>query len=365
MLSQNAAQAFFTFLSINSRSQPSLFCRKVVSGSLKLYPSAIRHTRPSSSSTRWKSRQGRDAFAREAKVQGLKSRAAFKLLEIDAKYKIFKKGQTVVDLGYAPGSWSRVAVERTKPNGRIVGIDIIPAQPPKGVSTIQGNFLSPSVRDSVKEFLRDNPQNRTRPSIFTTEAAPGVLQTDRNYIDLEQHVAGEGGEEGVGVRMRGRSGRKEVPGRVVDVVLSDMSAPWDQTSGFWKRSLSDPYYRMMNTSGINFKDHAGSMDLCTAALLFAHDTLRVGGHFVCKFYQGAEDRELEGRLRKMFAAVYREKPESSRSESKEAYFVAMRRKSDPPKKPDHEEDPLAHETSATKNDYCGDNKDGVDGVGGK
>lgn len=47
--------------------------------------------------------------------------------------------------------------------------------------------------------------------------------------------------------------------RVVDVVLSDMSAPWEQTTGFWKRSLSNPYFRMMNTSGINFKDHAGSM----------------------------------------------------------------------------------------------------------
>lgn len=48
-------------------------------------------------------------------------------------------------------------------------------------------------------------------------------------------------------------------GLTVDVVLSDMSAPWEQTTGFWKRSLSDPYIRMMNTSGIPFKDHAGSM----------------------------------------------------------------------------------------------------------
>ena len=47
--------------------------------------------------------------------------------------------------------------------------------------------------------------------------------------------------------------------QTVDVVLSDMSAPWNQTTGFWSRSLSDPYYRMMNATGINFKDHAGSM----------------------------------------------------------------------------------------------------------
>jgi len=51
----------------------------------------------------------------------------------------------------------------------------------------------------------------------------------------------------------------EADGRVVDVVLSDMSEPWEQTSGFWKKSVSDPYRRMMNTSGIPFRDHAGSM----------------------------------------------------------------------------------------------------------
>jgi 21S rRNA (uridine2791-2'-O)-methyltransferase len=58
-----------------------------------------------------------------------------------------------------------------------------------------------------------------------------------------------------------RTGRKVLDdvGKMVDVVLSDMSAPWEQTTGFWKKSLSGPYNRMMNTSGINFKDHAGSM----------------------------------------------------------------------------------------------------------
>ncbi|TAQ83692.1 hypothetical protein B7494_g7983 [Chlorociboria aeruginascens] len=262
----------------------------------------------SSSSTRWTQRQGRDSFAREAKVQGLKSRAAFKLLEIDSKYRLFKKGQTVVDL---------VAVERTKPNGRILGIDIIPAQPPKGVSTIQGNFLSVEVQAEVKRFLRDPDRGRPRSQPFAEDAlladrGNSIIDGSQSYIDLERQVEAD--------ETQGSSEK------MVDVVLSDMSAPWHQTTGFWKRSLSDPYIRMMNTSGINFKDHAGSMDLCAAALQFCYDTLRVGGHFVCKFYQGAEDKEFEGRLRRMFGAIHREKPESSRSESKEAYFVALRRK---------------------------------------
>ncbi|PMD25221.1 23S ribosomal RNA methyltransferase [Hyaloscypha hepaticicola] len=283
--------------------------------------------RSSSSSTRWKSRQGRDSFAREAKVQGLKSRAAFKLLEIDAKYRLFKKGQTVVDLGYAPGSWSQVAVERTKPNGRILGIDIIPAQPPKGVSTIQGNFLSTGVRDEVKRFLSDPDRGRPRQQLFFTHEDTGKtevhIEEDLSYIDLERH-ADDPPEGGITSKKRSKKAEDD-GGKMVDIILSDMSEPWEQTTGFWKRTLSNPY-RMMNTSGIPFKDHAGSMDLCAAALHFAHDTLRIGGHFVCKFYQGVEDKDFEKELRKMFRTVHREKPESSRSESKEAYFVALRRK---------------------------------------
>ncbi|KAF2965693.1 hypothetical protein GQX73_g7888 [Xylaria multiplex] len=250
----------------------------------------------SSSNSRWKQRQGKDYYAREAKVKGLKSRAAFKLLEMDAKYRLFKRGQTIIDLGYAPGSWSQVAVERTKPNGRVVGIDIIPAQPPKGVSTIQGNFLSPAVQNMVKEYLVEYVQQ----DVETPGDEEGTITEKPSYIDAE----------------RADSLDHETSlndGKLVDVVLSDMSAPWSQTSGFSSNTLSNPYYRMMNTSGMSFRDHAGSMDLCLAALQFASDTLRVGGHFICKFYQGSEDKALELKLRKMFGKVHREKPDSSRT----------------------------------------------------
>ncbi|KAI0554413.1 23S ribosomal RNA methyltransferase [Xylaria curta] len=276
-------------------------------------------TRWSSSKSRWKQRQGKDFFAREAKVQGLKSRAAFKLLEMDAKYKLFKRNQTVVDLGYAPGSWSQVAVERTKPHGRVVGIDLIPAQPPKGVSTIQGNFLSPVVQNIVKEYLVEFAQRRSTPvrDAETPEDEEGVVIEKPSYIDAERAESIESDHE-----------TSSNDGKLVDVVLSDMSAPWLQTSGFSSNTLSNPYNRMMNTSGMPFRDHAGSMDLCLAALQFASDTLRVGGHFVCKFYQGSEDKDLELKLKKMFGKVHREKPESSRNESREAYFVALRRKGD-------------------------------------
>ncbi|KAL4768357.1 FtsJ-like methyltransferase-domain-containing protein [Aspergillus nidulans var. acristatus] len=261
-----------------------------------------------SSSKRWQARQLKDHFTREAAVQGLKSRAAFKLLQIDEKYRVFKRGQTVVDLGYAPGSWSQVratsavALTRTRPDGRVLGVDIIPSQPPKGVSTIQGNFLDPEVQAYVRDFVR-NPR-RGRP--YSQETLQKIEDHDRmveSVLDASC-AGGDLGEDYNGVADAQRT---------VDVVLSDMSAPWLQTTGFWKRSLSNPYRRMMNTSGVPFKDHAGSMDLCRAALEFSFEVLKAGGHFVCKFYQGAEDKTLEKQLKVLFGKVHRLKPESSRS----------------------------------------------------
>ena len=154
-----------------------------------------------------------------------------------------------------------MAVERTKPSGRIIGIDIIPAQPPKGVSTIQGNFLSLGVQEEVKKFLRDPNRGRPKPQLFSTHDSDDVIEVadlEQSYIDMERHAAEEADVEMESGR-RSRRTQEEAEGKCVDVVLSDMSAPWKQTQGFWKRSLSNPYFRMMNTSGINFKDHAGSM----------------------------------------------------------------------------------------------------------
>ncbi|KAL7815471.1 FtsJ-like methyltransferase domain-containing protein [Trichoderma aethiopicum] len=279
-------------------------------------------TRFASSGNQWKQRQGHDAYVRYAKVQNLKSRAAFKLVEIDSKYKLFKKGQTVVDLGYAPGSWSQVAVDRTRPYGRVIGIDLIPAHPPQGVATFQGDFLSPTVQKLVKDFIAQSHSERPRPLVEKDDVDDGedllsehTIIDQPSYIDRERHSADIGSTST-------RSDSKQS----VDVVLSDMSEPWDQESGFRSATLSNPYDRLMNTSGNRSRDHAGSMDLCEAALQFASDTLKPGGHFVCKFYTGAEDKQLEKKLKLLFSKVYREKPEASRAESKEAYFVALFRK---------------------------------------
>ncbi|CAG5186168.1 uncharacterized protein ALTATR162_LOCUS11507 [Alternaria atra] len=296
----------------------------------------------------WKSRQGKDFFSKEARVQGLKSRAAFKLLELNDKHKLFKPGQTIVDLGFAPGSWSQVAAHRTAPDGRVIGIDLIPAQPPRGVSTIQGDFLSPIIQDEVRAYVRDPDLGRPRRQV-SAKADEGITEEElddmeRGYIDIERQAHLDGAElEPIGRPAEARDNDQDTlsklslkerdarQGRAVDVVLSDMSEPWDQTAGFYKKSLSDPYFRMMNTSGNAFRDHAGSMDLCMAAATFAFDTLKTGGHFICKYYKGSEEKAFETKLKRLFAKVYRDKPESSRAESKEAFFVALRRKETPTK----------------------------------
>lgn len=128
------------------------------------------------------------------------------------------------------------------------------------MSTIQGDFLSPAVQSYVQEFLGDPARGRPRnPSIFGSESdQKGELteeefeERQRGYIDREKSAS-------IPTEPIEDTLENEAKKWTVDVVLSDMSEPWDQTTGFWKRSLSNPYHRMMNTSGVNFRDHAGSI----------------------------------------------------------------------------------------------------------
>lgn len=166
----------------------------------------------SSSSTRWLARQGRDQYTRASKLSALKSRAAYKLLEIDHKHHLFKPGQTVVDLGYAPGSWSQVAISRVRPDGtrsgRVIGIDIIPAQPPRGVSTIQGDFLSPATRQMVLDYVRDD-----------TAGLPSVREAIESRYEHEEDITTLSSEDKTTYNTQDNG---TADGRVADVVLSDM-----------------------------------------------------------------------------------------------------------------------------------------------
>jgi 23S rRNA (uridine2552-2'-O)-methyltransferase len=105
------------------------------------------------SSQKWLERQLNDPYVARAKREGYRSRAAFKLLEIDEKFHILKPGQKIVDLGAAPGGWSQIAARKVGPKGRIVGIDLLPIDPMPGVEFIQLDFLDESAPGKLMEML--------------------------------------------------------------------------------------------------------------------------------------------------------------------------------------------------------------------
>ena len=92
------------------------------------------------SSKRWLQRHVSDTYVRKAKEKGYRSRAAFKLLEIDAKEKLLRPGMTVIDLGAAPGGWSQVAAQKVRPGGRVVAIDLLDMVPVPGAEFQKGDF---------------------------------------------------------------------------------------------------------------------------------------------------------------------------------------------------------------------------------
>jgi 23S rRNA (uridine2552-2'-O)-methyltransferase len=107
----------------------------------------------SQSSKQWLERQLNDPYVARAKREGFRSRAAFKLIEIDDKYRILKKGGRVVDLGAAPGGWSQVAVKRIGSEGRVVAIDIQEMAEVAGVDFAVIDFLDPETPDLLKAKL--------------------------------------------------------------------------------------------------------------------------------------------------------------------------------------------------------------------
>jgi 23S rRNA (uridine2552-2'-O)-methyltransferase len=105
------------------------------------------------SSQKWLERQLNDPYVARAKREGYRSRAAYKLLEIDEKYRILKPGQRVVDLGAAPGGWSQIAAKVVGAKGRVVGIDLLPIDPMPGVEFIELDFLDESAPGRLIEML--------------------------------------------------------------------------------------------------------------------------------------------------------------------------------------------------------------------
>ena len=103
-------------------------------------------------SKNWVNKQRRDIYVRQSKVDGYRARSAYKLIEIDKKFKIFKGGMLVLDIGAAPGSWSQYASKVVK-NGKVVSIDLKSMEEIKNTIQIEGDFTDPSIQKKIKDYL--------------------------------------------------------------------------------------------------------------------------------------------------------------------------------------------------------------------
>ncbi len=118
---------------------------------LTVHVKTAKYRKPSS--TKWLERQLNDPYVSEAKRLGFRSRAAFKLIQLDEKFKFLGRGKTIVDLGCSPGGWTQIAVKRNKGEGQVVGIDILPTEPILGATLIEQDFTAPDAADKLKQLL--------------------------------------------------------------------------------------------------------------------------------------------------------------------------------------------------------------------
>ncbi|NOT15513.1 MAG: 23S rRNA (uridine(2552)-2'-O)-methyltransferase RlmE [Methylotenera sp.] len=125
--------------------------------------------KPSRTSKAWMQEHLNDPYVKLAQKEGYRARAAYKLIEIDDKDKLIKSGMTIVDLGSAPGSWSQVAVQRLKGQGKVIALDILEMQPIGGVTFIQGDFREASVLKLLEEQL-----NKTQVDLVIADMAPNI-----------------------------------------------------------------------------------------------------------------------------------------------------------------------------------------------
>ncbi|MGC9435816.1 MAG: RlmE family RNA methyltransferase [Methanomicrobiales archaeon] len=181
----------------------------------------------------------RDKTHRQAKKAGYRSRAAYKLIEIDRKFSIIRPDDDIIDLGAAPGSWLQVARERTR--GRIIGIDRSAIAPLEGVEMVKGDFTESAMQSRIRDMLPE-----------------------------------------------------------ADVILCDASP---------------------HLSGQKAYDHARAIGLAEDALTFCRHSLKPGGHFVVKAFQGDLFPEFLATMKGCFSSVKSHRVRATRRGSSEMYIV--------------------------------------------
>ena len=120
-------------------------------------------------SKNWIKGHVKDPFVIQAQKDGYRSRAAYKLIEIDKKYKIIKSGITAVDLGADPGGWSQILTKKIGLKGKVVGIDLLEVEPIKGIDFIQGDFMQEEILNEMVDKLENKPVD-----LVISDMAPNI-----------------------------------------------------------------------------------------------------------------------------------------------------------------------------------------------
>jgi len=127
--------------------------------------------------THWRKHQDKDPYFKKAKAEGYRARSAYKLLQIQKKFTIIRKGNIVIDLGAAPGSWSQVAVKLVGSKGHVLAVDIQAVDPIPGVTTLQGDMTDPEIQKRIIETVGG------RADVIISDAAPFTTG-----VKLRDHV---------------------------------------------------------------------------------------------------------------------------------------------------------------------------------
>jgi 23S rRNA (uridine2552-2'-O)-methyltransferase len=153
----------------------------------------------SKSSKRWLSEHFDDEYVRRARQEGYRSRAVYKLIEIQQKDHILKPGMTVIDLGAAPGGWSEYAVKKLGSKGRMIALDILPMEPIAGVEFIQGDFREDAVLEQLLDIIAGAGADLVISDMAPNISGMEVVDIPRSYylaelaLDLARQVLKPGG----------------------------------------------------------------------------------------------------------------------------------------------------------------------------
>ena len=134
------------------------------------------------SSQRWRQRQERDIYVEQANRAGWRSRAVFKLEQIQAKERLLHRGNVCVDLGSAPGGWSQLAAKLVGSTGRVVAIDLLPMEPIPGVEFLQGDFTAPDTLQALRNLVGPKPID-----LVMSDMAPNI--SGNRTIDQPRSLA--------------------------------------------------------------------------------------------------------------------------------------------------------------------------------